>query len=387
MHPEAEAGVPVALAVELDLVRVLEHRGVPVGHRPRQPEPVALLELHAVDLLVLGHRAPVAGGRGVEAQELLGGAVAQLLPLGDQPLPLVGVLAQPLQRVRGQRRRRVEAAADEQAHRAQHRHVVGLRAADVGVDEGVDQARPGVGADVGDVAERPHAHDLHLLVDDLLLGRARLGVDLRVDRLHVGHVVVHREAEHRHRQHRGDDVGQVVDEVDPAGLDHLVDRGAGDLVDDRLPAGDRRRGQVRVERVAVVPLRRRVHAQEHAAEPAGRAVLQLADLQRRRRDRDPGVAVALAVRVVVVGQHVGPAGGVEQLLVAADEPVAAVGVVPRDRLAGVQLVGQPLELGPVLVAVPVELDAQRAAVPCGAVVGADAVVDGHAVSPGVGSVG
>ena len=44
---EAEAVVPVAGAGQVDLVGVGEDLGVAVGHRPRQPEPLALLELLA----------------------------------------------------------------------------------------------------------------------------------------------------------------------------------------------------------------------------------------------------------------------------------------------------------------------------------------------------
>src|SRR5712691_338639 len=40
---EPEAHVPVALAGEVDLVRAREDLGVAVGHRPRQPDPFALL--------------------------------------------------------------------------------------------------------------------------------------------------------------------------------------------------------------------------------------------------------------------------------------------------------------------------------------------------------
>src|SRR6266581_5268061 len=120
---QPEAVVPVAGAGQVDLVGVVEYRRVAVGHRPGQPEPLALLELDAGDLAVGGDRASVAWRRAVEAQELLGGRIKQRVALPAQPLPLARVLGHPLERVRGQRGRGVEPAADEQGHHPEQFHV------------------------------------------------------------------------------------------------------------------------------------------------------------------------------------------------------------------------------------------------------------------------
>ena len=50
-------------------------------------------------------------------------------------------------------------------------------------------------------------------------------VHLHVRRLAVDLPVGERQPEHRHGEHRGDDVGEVVDEVEATGLDHVVDAG------------------------------------------------------------------------------------------------------------------------------------------------------------------
>src|SRR5262249_60943193 len=109
---------------------------------------------------------------------------------------------------------------------------------------------------------------------------------------------------------------EVVDEVDGAGLDLLVQAGPDQLVDDRPPAGDGSGGQVGVQRLPVVPLLGRVHLQAPAT-----GVLSVDG-----RDADALVPVLLAGHVVVVRQHVRAAGDVEVLLVPAGEPGPAVGV-------------------------------------------------------------
>ena len=77
VHADAEAEVPVAFTVEYDAVRVGEHRGVAIGHGPRNPQPLTLFELVAVDFDIVGEGPAVAGRRGEEAQELLGRGVEQ----------------------------------------------------------------------------------------------------------------------------------------------------------------------------------------------------------------------------------------------------------------------------------------------------------------------
>ena len=99
----------------IDLVGIVEDRRVAIGHRPGDPQSLALLELRALDLDVFGEGAAVARRGREEAQELLGGGVQQGVALAAEPLALVRMLRQPFQRVRGQRGGGVEAAADDQA--------------------------------------------------------------------------------------------------------------------------------------------------------------------------------------------------------------------------------------------------------------------------------
>ena len=97
MDADAEAEVPVALSVEDDLVGIGEDLGIAVGHRPRQPEPLAALQRDAVDFGVGGDGPAVARGRREEPQELLGRAVEKRVAVATEPLALVGMLGQPLQ--------------------------------------------------------------------------------------------------------------------------------------------------------------------------------------------------------------------------------------------------------------------------------------------------
>lgn len=77
MHADAEAEVSIALSVENYLVWLLEHGRITVGHGPGDPEALTLLELRPLHLDVLGERATVAGGRGVEAQKFFGRGIQQ----------------------------------------------------------------------------------------------------------------------------------------------------------------------------------------------------------------------------------------------------------------------------------------------------------------------
>jgi hypothetical protein len=104
-----------------------------------------------------------------------------------------------------------------------------------------------------------------------------------------------RQPQHRHGEDRGNDVGEVVDEVEATGLDHVVDAGPGEVVDERLPLHDRGGGEERVEDPPVLRLLRWVHLDEP---PTGRSP---------RRDRDPLVPVSQAIGVMVVRQQVNSA--------------------------------------------------------------------------------
>lgn len=359
---EAERGVPVARAGEVDAVRVGEDGRVAVGHGPGQPQPVALLELGAGYLAVLRDRPPVPGRWGEVAQELLGCRVEQGVALAAEARPFVGVPGEPLQGVCGEGRGGVEAASDEQGERADEVRVGRGLTVDLQPGERVGEARARVGAYLvergGDVLDHRH-----VALDD---ARHLRGVGRRVD-AGVGGLVVQlplreRNAHHRQGEDGGDDVGEVVHEVDPAALDPLVDRGADHLVDEGDPALDRRRGEVGVQGVAVGALLGRVHLQEAASQPSAAG---------RRRDADALVAAAFAVDVVVVGKlFTGPGEG-EQLPVAGGHPVPAVGVAPAERATVVELPGLLFELVPVRGSMPVEVDAGLLAglvvrgVPCG----------------------
>src|ERR1700757_5298590 len=73
-----------------------------------------------------------------------------------------------------------------------------------------------------------------------------------------------------------------------------------------------------------------------------------------RRDQNPFVAAALVVDVMIVGDR-RAAGEFEYLVTAGRHPVAAVGVAPGHRAAGVHLLGDLLELRAVLRGMPVEV--------------------------------
>ena len=176
------------------------------------------------------------------------------------------------------------------------------------------------------------------------LGLSGARVHLHVGGLAVDLPVGERQPQHRHGEHRGNDVGEVVDEVEATGLDHVVDAGPGEVVDERLPLHDRGGGEERVEHPPVLRLLRWVHLDEP---PTGRSP---------RRDRDPLVPVAQAVGVVVVRQQVGALGECAQLLVSGDDPEALVLGAPRHRALLAELVRRRGIGLAVLGCVLVELD-------------------------------
>ncbi len=201
-----------------------------------------------------------------------------------------------------------------------------------------------------------------LLVDLLAFGRMLGGVDGGVRGLAVDVPLLELDAHHRQRQHRGHDVGQMLDEVDLTGFDVLVECGAGDLVDERLPALDRRRGQVGVQRPAVLAVLGLVHLEDAAANHGRATGLGNGDALERGLTGD----------VVMVG-HRGAAGELEHVRAVGGHPVPAVGVGPGHRALGLHLLGDLLELQPILGGVPVEVIPVLLAV-----VGRD-IVDAHGV--------
>ena len=222
VHSETERGVRVREPVEHDLVGIRERLRVVVAHRVRQEHAVTGGELEPLDLAVLGDRATAAlRGREVP-QELLGREI-EVARVVDQLRPLVGVRVEPVERAGEQRRGGVEAAADEQRDRADDAVVGEELVHHLGVEQRADHPGPRLGlADLHVLGEPPdHAHGR---VDHAVpVGAVGRRVHLHVRGLAVDLPVGERQPEHRHGEHRGHDVGEVVDEVEASRLDDVVD--------------------------------------------------------------------------------------------------------------------------------------------------------------------
>ena len=180
----------------------------------------------------------------------------------------------------------------------------------------------------------------------LIVRRVGGGVHLRVGRFAIDLPVLQRYAQQTERQHRGHDVREIVDEVDPAILDLLVEARLDDLVDDGNPPVHRRGRKIGVQRGAVLPVLGFVHLEHPAAELR-------ADSAARNADAD--VALALPADVVVVGDVRTPRQ-FEDFSVARCHPVPAVRVGPRQRTALVHLGGDLLEAVAVLRRVAIEVE-------------------------------
>ena len=225
-----------------------------------------------------------------------------------------------------------------------HEWQVGV--SDAQPDQRVDQSRPRILPDLGNVRHHVCGTGQLELCHPGEVGRPGRCVHRCVCGLAVDLPLRQRHTHQRQREHRGNDVGQVVDEVDTSTLDLLVEARADDLVDDRHPALHGGGGQVRVQRRAVHPVFGFVHLQ-HAAADHGAGLAA--------RDADAGVALADVRDVVVVGD-VGAAREVEDLLAAGGHPVPAVGVRPRHRAPVVQIRGDLVEPVAVIGGVPVEVE-------------------------------
>ena len=118
-----------------------------------------------VDLDVIGEGPAVAGGRGEEPQELLGGRMQQRVAFGAEPLPVLRVLTEPLQGMRGQCCGGVEPTADDQAEVAQDLHVRRWFTVDAQLQQRVHQTGPRVLPDLHHVVDDVDAHLAMLLVD------------------------------------------------------------------------------------------------------------------------------------------------------------------------------------------------------------------------------
>lgn len=194
--------------------------------------------------------------------------------------------------MRGQRRRRVETSADDQAEHSEQFGVGGGFAVDPQSCQRVHDAGARVLADLEQVVEQVRAHRHRLLQNPWGVWGIGGRVDVGVGRLAIELPLLQRNAHQGQRQDGRHDVREIVDEVDPPGFDLLVDAGPHDLVDEWLPAFDGRRRQVGVEDAAVGGVLGFIHL-EHAATHAGGL--------RNRGNGDALVAGAFAGDVVVVG--------------------------------------------------------------------------------------
>ena len=88
-----------------------------------------------------------------------------------------------------------------------------------GFDQGVHHAGTGVGPDIGDAFGHTGTGCQGSCDDPWQIRRVRRRVQERMSRLAIDHPVRERQAHERQGHHSGDHIGQVVDEIDPAGLD------------------------------------------------------------------------------------------------------------------------------------------------------------------------
>jgi hypothetical protein len=86
-----------------------------------------------------------------------------------------------------------------------------------------------------------------------------------VDRLAIDVPLGDRDTQHRERDDGGNDVHQIVDEIDAAGLDLLVEARADHLVDEGNPLLHGGGGQIRIEYRTELPMFGVVHLEDPAA--------------------------------------------------------------------------------------------------------------------------
>ena len=182
MDSESETEVPVPFPVQNDVVRIGKDRCVTVGHRPGQPQALALAQLRSADLEVGRNRASVAGCRSEETQEFFGRRIEQALTLAIEQVPLIGIRRQPLERVSGEGRRRIEATPDQQAEHAEQFEIGRRFAVDAQPDEPVDESRARVRLDLGEIRQQVDAHRAMHLGDPLGVRRVLRRVDRCVHR-------------------------------------------------------------------------------------------------------------------------------------------------------------------------------------------------------------
>ena len=295
VHAQPEPGMAVGEPVEGDLVGIVKGVRVVVGQAVGHPDSVSRVKLVSPDLAVLGDRPSAALGRRDEAHEFLGGGIEEARVV-HQARALIGTCVEPGQRMGGERGGGVEAPADEEGEGAEDVVVDERGARCLCVHQSLEHARTGPGAGALHLRRQLSRHDERLVEHPRKVGAVRGGVDERVGRLAVDDPVGEREAEHAHRQHGGDDVGEVVHEVEAARLDDLVDACVAQFEDHGPPPLDRRGGEVGIEDAPVFELLGWVHLDEAAAAVAtlrggdGDALVAVADARagRGRSRGDPG---------------------------------------------------------------------------------------------------
>ena len=130
---EAEGGVPVDLAVDQHLVGPVELRGVAVGGREREQDPVLGLHVDAAEVHVFLHQ-PGHRDRGVGPEELLHGG-RQRVGRGEQALAVGRMAGQVPQRGADRAPGGVDAGDQQQHDRADDVVWAELLAVQLGVDE------------------------------------------------------------------------------------------------------------------------------------------------------------------------------------------------------------------------------------------------------------
>ena len=278
MDADSEGHVPVALAVEVHLVCVLEVVGVVVGTREVHEDLVTLAERHAAVLDVFpgiaGH-----GDRGVEAEQLLDGGVPQAVVGVGHASPVVAVAREvPEGRADGTPGG-VDPGHELQVAHSDH-HLVGQRLALVlGLAEGRDEVVLRVGPPVGHLGGEEAPDDVAVLGPQLGLLEAQLQHTAHpLDEL-VDHPVID-------AQLLGDDAGRdllgVVDRsVAPALVDEAVDQLVAEPFGVGAVVGDALGGEVGEQGAAGPTLLRRV-----CADRGGRVVARGVILGERLRHVD-----------------------------------------------------------------------------------------------------
>jgi len=133
MDPDAERGVAVDLAVDDDLICLVELSRIAVRRRVRQQDPVLRLHVRAAEVDVPSDQAS-HGDRRVGAEELFCGE-RQQARLGPQPFQVSGILRQVPQGGADRAGGRVDAGDQQQRHRADHVRSAELAAVHLGVDQ------------------------------------------------------------------------------------------------------------------------------------------------------------------------------------------------------------------------------------------------------------